>query len=72
MTVICPSVKLIAMKNRKLKGEKVQMKKTTLALDADLHKRLRILAIEEDTSMTALVEKAVEQYMFQKGKKGGK
>jgi len=48
------------------------MKKTTLALDADIHKRFRIQAIMEDTSMTALVEKAVEQYMSQKGRKGGK
>jgi len=60
------------MKNRRLKGETRQRKKTTLALDADIHKRLRIQAILEDTSMTALVEKAVEQYMSQEGRKGGK
>ena len=47
------------------------MKKTTLAFEADFHKRLRILAIEEDTSMTALVEKAVQEYMSKKGRKGG-
>ncbi|MFQ5949915.1 MAG: CopG family transcriptional regulator [Nitrospiria bacterium] len=48
------------------------MKKTTLALDAELHKQLRHLAIDEGISMTALVEKAVEQYMAQRGRKGGK
>ena len=45
------------------------MKKTTLKFDKDLHKRLRILAIEEETSMTALIEKAVQAYMAQKGRK---
>ena len=48
------------------------MKKTTLALDAELHKQLRHLAIEEDSTMTALVEKAVQEYMAQRGRKGGK
>lgn len=47
------------------------MKKTTLTFDADLHKRLRILAIEEETSMTALIEQAVEAYIAQR-KKGGR
>lgn len=48
------------------------MKKTTLTFDAEFHKRLRILAIEEETTMTALVEKAVQEYMAQKGRRGGK
>ena len=47
------------------------MKKTTFAFDANFHKRLRILAIEEDTTMTALVEKAVQEYMSRKRRKGG-
>jgi predicted transcriptional regulator len=59
------------MKRRTGKEAAKPMKKTTLNLDADLHKRLRILAIEEDTSMTALVEKAVESYIAQR-RKGGK
>ena len=46
------------------------MKRTSLALDAELHKRLRILAIEEGTSMTAIIEEAVKAYM--KGRKGGR
>ena len=48
------------------------MKKTTLYFDPDFHKRLKILAIEEDLSMTALIEKAVELYKTQKNRKGGK
>ena len=58
------------MKPKLQKGGKGPVKKTTLALDAGLHKRLRIFAIQEDSTMTALVEKAVEQYMA-KHKKGG-
>ena len=60
------------METKGEKGGMKQMKKTTLVLDADLHKRLRIQAILEDTSMTALVEKAVEKYMQGKKGKGGK
>ena len=60
------------MKPKQQKGGKGPVKKTTLALDTELHKRLRIFAIEEDTSMTALVEKSVQEYMARHGRKGGK
>jgi predicted HicB family RNase H-like nuclease len=53
------------------KGGRRPMKKTTLSLDAELHKRLRILAIEEGTSMTRLIEKLASEYLAKKGRKGG-
>lgn len=48
------------------------MKKTTLYFDPEFHKRLKILAVEEDISMTALIEKAIDLYKTKKGKKGEK
>ncbi len=60
------------MKPKQKKGMVRLVKKTTLSLDAELHKRLRIFAIEEDTSMTALVEKAVSEYMTQRSRGGGR
>ena len=61
-----------SMKPKQKKGVVRLVKKTTLSLDADLHKRLRIFAIEEGTTMTALVEKAVSEYMNQRNRKGGR
>lgn len=45
--------------------------KTTLNLDPELHKRLRVLAIERGITFTALVTEALEQYLAQ-AKKGGR
>lgn len=53
------------------RGEKA-VKKTTLYFDPDFHKRLKILAVEEEVSMTALIQKAIESYKTEKNKKGGK
>lgn len=44
------------------------MKKTTLHFDQEFHKRVRIAAIEDGTTMTALIEHAVEQYLSQRKK----
>lgn len=60
------------MKTKREKGGERPVKKTTLYFDPDFHKRLKILAIEEDLSMTALIEKAIELYKTQKNRKGGK
>ena len=37
--------------------------KTTLRLDRSLHKRFRFLAVDRDTTFTALVTEALEQYL---------
>ena len=60
------------MKPKQQKGGMRPVKKTTLAFDKELHKRLRIFSIEEDVSMTAVVEEAVREYMAQRRGKGGK
>lgn len=44
------------------------VKKTTLHFAADFHKRVRIAAIEEGMTMSALIEWAVEQYLAQRKK----
>ena len=46
-------------------------KRTTLILDPELHKRLRMLAIERGSTFTALVTEALEQYLArEKSRKG--
>lgn len=60
------------MKKKQEKGEGEAVKKTTLYFNSAFHKSLKILAIEEDISMTDLIEKAVDFYKTKKGKKGGK
>jgi len=52
------------MENRKAE------QKTTLRLASELHKRLRILAIERGTSYTALVDLALREFL--KREEGGK
>jgi predicted transcriptional regulator len=50
-----------------------QTQKTTLNLDPELHKRLRLLAIERGTTFSALVTEALEQYLArEQTKKGGR
>lgn len=47
--------------------------RTTLILDPELHKRLRLLAIERSVTFTALVAEALEQYLArEQPKKGGR
>lgn len=50
-----------------------QTQKTTLNLDPELHKRLRLLAIERGITFSALVTEALEQYLArEQTKKGGR
>jgi predicted transcriptional regulator len=52
---------------------KTKPQRTTLILDAGLHKRLRVLAIERGLTFTALVTEALEQYLArEQAKKGGR
>lgn len=47
------------------------MSKTTLRLSPELHKRIRILAIERETTFAALVEEAVRDLLAKTRKRGG-
>jgi hypothetical protein len=40
-----------------------KVKKATFELDAGLHKRLRMFAVENETTMVDVVEKAINEYM---------
>ena len=40
-----------------------KVKKATFELDVGLHKRLRMFAVENDTTMVDVVEKAINEYM---------
>jgi len=48
--------------------QKTELRQVNLLLPADLHKRLRIRAIEEDKSMGEIVGKLVEEYLAGKAK----
>ncbi len=52
---------------------KEKPQRTTLILDPELHKRLRVRAIERGMTFTALVTEALEQYLAREHtKKGGR
>lgn len=40
-----------------------KVKKATFELDAELHKKLRMFAVENETTMVDVVEKAIKEYM---------
>ena len=44
-----------------------EKKKATFVLDEGLHKRLRMFAVENDTTMVDVVEKAINEYMDRMG-----
>jgi predicted transcriptional regulator len=45
------------------------MQTTTIALDADTHRRLRHLAIEQKTSFRALIRQAIADLLARRGEK---
>jgi len=49
--------------------EAVDMITTTIALDAETHRRLRLLAVEERTTFRDLVRTAVTEYMERRTKR---
>jgi phosphoenolpyruvate-protein kinase (PTS system EI component) len=49
------------------KSVNTEKKKATFVLDAELHKRLRMFAVENDTTMVDVVEKAINEYMDRMG-----
>lgn len=48
------------------------MLKLGIYLPEEVHKTLRIQAIEEGRSATAVVRELIEDYLAKRGKKGGK
>jgi hypothetical protein len=40
-----------------------KVKKATFELDAELHKKLRMFAVENETTMVDVVEKAIKEYL---------
>ena len=61
----------MAMKTTKIPSQPLpaaERAKTTLRLDPDFHKRLRILAIERGTSFEDLVNQACRDYLARHGK----
>ena len=53
----------IAMKKRAQSRE--GMVTSTIALDKDIHRRLALIAVEENTAITELVREAVAQWLAQ-------
>lgn len=49
------------------KVDQPEMITTTIALDAETHRRLRRLAIDEGTTFRDLVRDAISDYMAKKG-----
>ena len=44
-------------------ADKERTQRTTLILDPKLHKRLRLLAIERESTFTAIVTEALTEYL---------
>lgn len=53
------------------KPDKPTPQRTTLILDPELHKRLRILAVERGVTFTTLVAEALTQYLERESRRGG-
>ena len=51
------------------KTTKADRLKTTIVLPRDLWKRARIEAVEEETDLSALIAKAIEEYLKSKPRK---
>jgi predicted HicB family RNase H-like nuclease len=47
----------------KFESKQKDVKKATFDLDAKLHKRLRSAAVEHETTMVEIVEKALNEYL---------
>ena len=58
----------MAGKHKPSGGSRTEQQKTSIRLDPDLHRRLRILAIEQDTTFGDLVETAIREFLDREGK----
>jgi len=52
--------------------EAKEMFTTTISLSADLYKRLKHLAVDEEQTVRDLIREAVEEFLARKEKGGGK
>ncbi|MEX1243410.1 MAG: hypothetical protein WEB59_02000 [Thermoanaerobaculia bacterium] len=52
--------------------EEERLKKTTVVLSADLHRRARIRAAELETDFRVIVIRALEEFLSRPTKKGGR
>lgn len=55
--------------NKTQESDNKDIKQLTLRLPPDLHKALKIRAIEEDTSIGSLLEKLIRDYLSKKNEK---
>jgi metal-responsive CopG/Arc/MetJ family transcriptional regulator len=56
----------------KLFGKGVKIMKTMIYLEEDIHSQLKHLAVDERVSMSELIRRAVDEYLKNYPKKGGK
>ena len=56
----------------KLFGKGVKIMKTMIYLEEDAHLRLKHLAVDERVSMSELIRRAVDEYLHNYSKKGGR
>jgi hypothetical protein len=56
----------------KLFGKGVKIMKTMIYLEEDAHSRLKHLAVDERVSMSELIRRAVDEYLKNYSKKGGR
>ena len=45
------------------------MRTTTISLPEELHKRLKLAAVEDDTTARELIRQAVKEYLDRRGRK---
>ncbi len=56
----------------KSKRKEVEIVKTLIYIDAEVHNRLKHIAVDERASMTELVRRAVDEFLKKYPRKGGK
>ncbi len=56
----------------KSKRKEVEIVKTLIYIDAEVHNRLKHIAVDERVSMTELVRRAVDEFLKKYPRKGGK
>ncbi len=56
----------------KSKRKEVEIVKTLIYIDAEVHNRLKHIAVDERVSMTELVRRALDEFLKKYPRKGGK
>lgn len=52
--------------------DQAEPKKVTMILPADLHKRLKLASVEDNTTVTAIIESLVRAYLENRTRKADK